>query len=88
MAAGSPVVATLEIADTRLLEAVRSFLASLRTADERRTYEEMGKPDSIDAVRGPGWIETTWWYFEEGRACRFRDGIRLEVQTFDPVRAF
>jgi len=88
MAAGSPVVATLEIADTRLLEAVRSFLASLRTADERRTYEELGKPDSIEAVRGPGWVETTWWYFEEGRACRFRDGVRLEVRTFDPVRAF
>jgi len=88
MAAGSPVVATLEIGDTRLLDAVRSFLASLRTADERRTYDELGKPDSIDIVRGPGWTEITWWYFEDGRACRFRDGVRLEVRSFDPVRAF
>jgi hypothetical protein len=88
MGAGSPVVATLEIADTSLLEAMRSFLASLRSADERRTYEELGKPDSIEILRGPGWVESTWWYFEEGRACRFRDGVRLEVRTFDPVRAF
>jgi hypothetical protein len=85
---GSPIVATLEIADTRLLEAVRAFLASLRTDDERRTYEELGKPDSIEVVRGPGWVETTWWYFSAGRACRFRDGRRLEVRAFDPVRAF
>jgi hypothetical protein len=86
--AGSPVVAMLEVADTGLLDAVRAFLASLSTADEQRTYDELGKPDSIDIVRGPGWVETTWWYFTEGRAARFRDGVRLEVRSFDPVRAF
>ncbi len=88
MGQGSPVVATLEVADTRLLEAMRQFLAALRSDDERRTYEELGKPDQVDVVQGPGWTESTWWYFEDGRACRFRDGRRVDVRTFDPIRRF
>ena len=52
------------------------------------TYDEMGRPDSIDRVNGGGWTESTWWYFSTGRACRFRDGRLVQVQEFDPVRAF
>jgi hypothetical protein len=88
MGQGSPVVATLEVADTRPLVALREFLAALTSADERGTYHELGQPDHVDVVQGQGWTESTWWYFEAGRACRFRDGRRLEVRTFDPIRRF
>jgi hypothetical protein len=85
---GGQVIAALEVQDTALLEALRGFLAELTSDDERRIYEEMGRPDSIDRVNGSGWTEATWWYFATGRACRFRDGRLVQVQEFDPVRAF
>lgn len=85
---GGQVIAALEVQDTPRLEALRGFLAGLTSEDERRVYEDMGRPDSIDRVNGGGWSEATWWYFATGRACRFRDGKLVQVQEFDPVRAF
>jgi hypothetical protein len=85
---GGQVIATLEVQDTAPLEALRGFLAGLTSEDERRVYDDMGRPDSIDRVNGGGWTESTWWYFATGRACRFRDGRLVQVQEFDPVRAF
>ena len=88
MRQGGQVVAALEVGDTRQLDSLRQFLAGLQSADERRVYEDLGKPESIDIVRGAGWTEVTWWYFEQGRACRFRDGRLVDVREFDPVRRF
>ncbi len=85
---GGQVIAALEVQDTAPLETLRTFLAGLTSEDERRIYDEMGRPDSIDRVNGGAWTEATWWYFATGRACRFRDGRLEQVQEFDPVRAF
>ena len=85
---GNPVVAALQIGDPGLVRSLRSFLASLSTDDERGTYAELGKPDQIDVLEGPGWTEQTWWYFELGRAAWFHDGRRIEVRAFDPIRRF
>lgn len=88
IAHGSPVVATLAVKDTRFLTSLREFLASVRTDDERRVYAEAGKPDAVDRVLDGPRVETTWWYYEMGKAYRFEDGRLAETESFDPVRAF
>ena len=84
--AGSPVAASLVIADGRFVERAREFLAGIRSDDERRIWTELGLPESIDRVESPGSVEAAWWYFAAGRVARFRDGRLLEVQSFDPIR--
>jgi hypothetical protein len=84
--AGSPVVVAVTVENRRFLDAFRQFLASIRTDDQRRIYQEMGKPDRICNVQYPGHLESSWWYFESGRVYRFRDGRLEQVVPFDPVR--
>jgi hypothetical protein len=84
--AGSPVVVAVTVEDRRFLDSFRQFLASLRTEDQRRIYQEMGKPDRIRNVQYPAHLESSWWYFESGRMYRFRDGRLEQVVPFDPVR--
>ena len=67
-------------------EAFRGEMASVRTDDQRKVYQEMGKPDRIRNVQYPGHLESSWWYFESGRVYRFRDGRLEQVVPFDPVR--
>lgn len=88
MAGGSPVVAALAVQDTTFLNTLRAFLASLKTDDERRVYAAMGRPDQIDRTEYPEHLEVTWWFFEAGKAYRFRDGKLAEVTPFDPIRQF
>jgi len=83
---GSPVAATLTVADAEFVRALRAFVASLASADEHGVYAEAGKPDSVDRREAPGGATAAWWYFELGRVYRFRDGRLTEIERFAPVR--
>ncbi|HEX2641775.1 MAG TPA: hypothetical protein VHU81_02205 [Thermoanaerobaculia bacterium] len=85
MLAGSPVVAALTVENAAFLQKLRQFVASVKSDDERRVYDEMGKPDEVKTVHYPDSTESTWWYFGNGRAYRFRDGHLEQVIPFDPV---
>jgi hypothetical protein len=84
---GSPVVVSLVVENVKFLESLRQFLAMVRSADERRTYDEMGKPDKVQRFEYPDHVEASWWYFESGRVYRFRDGRLEQVVPFTPVPA-
>ena len=89
--AGSPVVSAIVIHDRGLIDRVHAFVAAVRSADEHRVYEEMGIPDDVKRVdfAGPApAAEASWWYFDAGKAYRFRDGRLEQVDSFDPVRRF
>jgi hypothetical protein len=89
--AGSPVVSAIVIHDRGLVDRLQAFVATVRSADEHRVYEEMGIPDDVKRVnftgRAPS-AEVSWWYFDAGKAYRFRDGRLEQVERFDPVRGF
>lgn len=82
---GSPVVVSPVIENTKFLDSLRQFLAMVRSADERRTYDEMGRPDKVQRLEYPDHVEDSWWYFESGRVYRFRDGRLEQVVPFTPV---
>ena len=83
--AGSPAVVSVAVEDRKFLDSFRQFLASIQTEDQRKVYQEMGKPDRIRNVQYPAYLESSWWYFESGRVYRFRDGRLEAVVPFDPV---
>lgn len=84
--AGSPAVVAVTVENRQFLDSLRQFLASIQTDDQRKVYQEMGKPDRIRNVQYPAHLESSWWYFESGRVYRFRDGRLEQVVPFDPVR--
>jgi hypothetical protein len=84
--AGSPAVVSLTVENRQFLDSLRQFVAAIQTEDQRKVYQEMGKPDRIRNVQYPGHLEASWWYFESGRVYRFRDGRLEQVVPFDPVR--
>jgi hypothetical protein len=84
--AGAPVVSALVVQNAAFIAHLREFLASVRTDDQRRVYDEMGRPDKVETVKYPSWAEVSWWYFETGRVYRFRDGHLEQVVPFDPVK--
>ena len=84
--AGSPAVVAVTIDNRQFLDSFRQFLASIKTDDQRKVYQEMGRPDRIRNVQYPTYLESSWWYFEAGRVYRFRDGRLEQVTPFDPVR--
>ncbi len=84
--AGSPAVVAVTVESRVFLDNLRQFLASIRTDDQRKVYQEMGKPDRVRNVQYPNYLESSWWYFESGRVYRFRDGHLEQVTPFDPVR--
>jgi hypothetical protein len=89
--AGSPVVSAIVIHDRGVVDRLRDFVASVRSEDQRRVYEEMGVPEDVKRVSYAGRQEETevsWWYFEAGRVYRFRDGRLDQVERFDPVQRF
>ncbi|MGB3564724.1 MAG: hypothetical protein WBH75_20315 [Thermoanaerobaculia bacterium] len=53
--------------------------------DEKRIYDEMGRPNKVQTLEYPEYDEVTWWYFEQGKAYRFREGELQQVVNFDPV---
>jgi hypothetical protein len=84
--AGSPAVVAVTVENRQFIDHLRELLASIKTDDQRRVYEEMGKPDRVRNVQYPGYLESSWWYFESGKVYRFRDGRLEQVVPFDPVR--
>jgi hypothetical protein len=84
--AGSPAVVAVTVENRAFLDNLRQFLSSIRTDDQRKVYQEMGKPDRVRNVQYPGYLESSWWYFEAGRVYRFHDGHLEQVTPFDPVR--
>lgn len=77
----NPMVANLTVERAEFVRTLRAFVASVDSDDERRIYQQMGKPDRVEergAVR-------SWWYFDQGRMYRFRDGELVETEGFDPV---
>lgn len=87
----SPVVVAVVVEDAEFVAALRRFLDGITSDDERRVYREMGKPDKVDErvyQDGSGRKDATWWYFESGRAYRFRAGVLTDVERFDPVKDF
>lgn len=85
--AGSPVVSSIVVENAELVRKLREFIASVASDDERRVYDEMGRPDKVERVQYPGRLETSWWYFDAGRVYRFRDGRLEQVVPFEPVKA-
>ncbi len=85
--AGSPAVVGVILENRKAFDNLRQFLGSIQTEDQRKVYQEMGKPDRIRNVQYPGYLEASWWYFESGRVYRFRDGRLEQVVPFDPVRS-
>jgi hypothetical protein len=86
--AQSPLVVALGVEDTSFLDALTGFLASLDSADERRVYELLGRPDAVDTVRYGDRVEDSWWYFAAGKVVRLRDGVLVDETAFEPVRPF
>ena len=84
--ASTPVVSAIVVQNAEFITHLREFLASVRTEDEHKVYDEMGRPDRVENVRYPGWLEVSWWYFESGRVYRFRDGRLQQVVPFEPVK--
>jgi hypothetical protein len=84
--ASTPVVSAVVVQNAAFITHLREFLASIRTDDQHRVYDEMGRPDRVETVQYPGWAEVSWWYFETGRVYRFRDGHLEQVVPFDPVK--
>ena len=85
---GSPVVVALEVAEpARTARSTRSTAAP-QSDDQRRVYEEMGKPDRVDRLAMSGGDEVAWWYFGRGKSYHFRDGSLDQVMEFEPVKGF
>lgn len=83
--AGTPAVVGVTVENRQFLDNVRQFLASIQTEDQRKIYQERGKPDRIRNVQYPSHLKSSWWYFESGRVYRFRDGRLEQITPFDPV---
>jgi hypothetical protein len=86
---GSPVVVSLVVQskNAAFVTKLREFVASVRSDDEHKVYDEMGRPDKVERVQYPGRTEVSWWYFEAGRVYRFRDGRLEQVVPFEPVKS-
>ncbi|HXO20442.1 MAG TPA: hypothetical protein VOA87_11030 [Thermoanaerobaculia bacterium] len=86
--AGQPVIEALVVKNAAYIDKVRQFVASLKSADERKVYDEMGNPDEVRRTAYADHDEASWWYFESGRMYRFQSGKLEQVVRFDPVKPF
>ena len=85
---GTPVVATVVVENAAFVRNLREFVASVDTPDERRVYQEMGRPDKVKISKYPDHEEVSWWYFTSGKVYRFTSGKLVSTDTFDPVKDF
>ena len=84
---GSPVVVALEVAAAEPRGAY-GLTAASASDDQRRVFEQMGKPDRVDRLEMPGGVEVAWWYFELGKSFHFLDGRLDQSSEFEPVTGF
>jgi hypothetical protein len=97
---GSPVVVDMEVSQSPFLDTEpvvsqpivsqpadtpRDAAVDSGSEDENRIHDEMGRPDRVQTLEYPDYDEVTWWYFEQGKAYRFRDGELQQVVRFEPV---
>jgi hypothetical protein len=85
---GSPVRTAIVIAEEQYLESLKRFLRGVDSDPKREIFEELGQPDRVERIQRGSGQESTWWYFEIGKAYRFRDGELEQVIHFDPVEPF
>lgn len=85
---GGQVVVAVTVADSAPVAEYRAFLDSIASDDQRRIFEQKGRPGRVDRADLAGRIEVTWWYFGSGQAFRFEDGRLEQVVDFDPVESF
>jgi hypothetical protein len=83
---GSPVVVMLEVADAGPHRAALAFDAAPLSDDQKRVFEEVGKPDRVDRLDMTGGDEVAWWYFGLGKSYHFRAGRLHQVSEFEPVK--
>ena len=76
------VVTPLVVEGTGDLGWLRRLLDGDASAEERRIFREMGRPDRADVHKRGG---SAWWYFEAGKVYRFRDGALDQVEHFEPI---
>jgi hypothetical protein len=86
---GSPVVTSMVVQkqNADFVTKLREFVASVRSDDEHKVYDDMGRPDKVERVQYPGRTEVSWWYFDAGRVYRFKDGRLEQVVPFEPVQS-
>ena len=75
----------LESAPVDTVAAPQDSTMDFGNEDEKRIYDEMGRPDRVQTLEYPDYDEVTWWYFEQGKAYRFRGGELQQVVRFEPV---
>ena len=63
----------------------RTPSSSTAVGTKERIHDEMGRPDKVQTLEYPDYDEVTWWYFEQGKAYRFREGELQQVVNFEPV---
>ncbi len=80
---GSPVTVPLVVKDTAYLRWLSRFVDGRAGAEERRVFEQLGRPDRIDSH---GEEVFAWWYFEAGKVYRFRDGEIEQIEPFEPIK--
>jgi hypothetical protein len=80
-----PVVVSLEVETTPLIERYLAFVATIDSEDQRRVFEQMGQPEKTDRLQVARHEEVTWWYFRRGKAYRFEGGRLDLVIPFEPV---
>jgi hypothetical protein len=85
---GSPVVVALEVADAGPHRAREAITSAPHSDDQKRVFEQMGKPDRVDRLEMSGGDEVAWWYFERGKSFHFRDGRLDQVSEFEPLTGF
>lgn len=83
---GGPVNIRLEVPEAGYLRWLRGYLEGKASADEEKIYRQQGRPDRVQTSEHfPD--ESTWWYFADGKAYRFRKGAFERVEAFDPIPA-
>lgn len=83
VAQGGSIQVPLVIEDSGYLKWLRRFVDDSASSEEKRIFDEMGRPDRIDA-HGDG--NYAWWYFEAGKVYRFRDGALEQIEPFEPIK--
>jgi hypothetical protein len=83
---GSPVVVSLEVPHAGPHRTAKTFDETAHSDDQRRVFEEMGKPDRVDGLDLAGGDEEAWWYFERGKSYHFRAGRLDQVSEFEPLK--
>ncbi len=81
---GGPVVTPLVIGEDATLDWLRRLLDGTAGDEERRVFQEMGRPQRYDRVDDGS---SAWWYFEAGKVYRFRDGVLEQVEHFEPIKS-